>query len=442
MDRVSKTDLCKVAVVGRPNVGKSTIFNRLVGGRQAIVDKSPGVTRDRKYGRVEWCGNEFILIDTGGLEFIADPDDLKTKVRTQIEMAVSEGAVILFVVDFKDGVIPPDLEIARFLRRSKKRTIQVVNKVDDPGLLQDPGAVSSFSLGFGDPIPISAIHGLGVDRLLDELRGIPSRPQEEETRVAIVGRPNVGKSSLLNTILGEERVIVDSRPGTTRDSIDTVFYRDGERYLFIDTAGIRKKGKIKDLERFSVKRAIESLQKSHLVLLLVEATSGVTRQDKKILQMMESSGCGGIIVANKWDLASGGSKEEYRAWILKEIPFLQYFPVAFTSALSGEGVGELLDLLKGLISSHSKRITTGVLNRALSRILARHRPPPYKGKEAKIYYATQHGIRPPSFILFVNYPRGISSSYLRYLEGGLRESFGLLGTPIRFEVRTKGAKDV
>lgn len=443
MGEVHKTALPKVAVVGRPNVGKSTLFNRLVRkGSHSIVDKTPGVTRDRNYGRVEWLGYEFTLIDTGGFEVKTQDNDIASRVRRQAEVALKEGDVVLFIVDFKDGIIPSDLEIANYLRRSKKKIIPVVNKVDDPKLQEDMGACGFYGLGFEDPIPISALHGLGVDHLLDKVRNGISLAHveelEEQIRVAIVGRPNVGKSSLLNKILGEERAIVDELPGTTRDSIDTLFYKDNLRYLFIDTAGIRKKGKVEEkLERFSVKRAIGSLHRAHVALLLIEAAFGVTKQDKRILRMMESSGCGGIIVANKWDLVTERSTKEYRTWILEQIPFLQYFPVAFTSALGGEGIEKLLGLLKRVNTSHTKEISTGSLNRVIIEILSRHRPPAYKGKELKIYYATQNGVRPPSFILFANYPEALVPSYLRYMEGELRENFDLLGAPIRFELRKR-----
>jgi len=445
MDKVQKETLPKVAVLGRPNVGKSTLFNRLISkGRWAIVDKTPGVTRDRNYGDVEWQGYNFTLIDTGGFEPIVNKNDLRNKVKSQAEIAVKEGDIILFVLDFKDGITPSDLEIANLLRRSKKKIIPIVNKVDDPRLQDGMGGAGFYRLGLGDPILLSALHGLGVDHLLDEVKKeiFPSIIEaEEETKVAIVGRPNVGKSSLLNSILGEERVIVDEQPGTTRDSIDTIFYRGNQRYLLIDTAGIRRRTKVADdLERFSLRQAIDSLRRAHLVLLIIEVTTGVTRQDKRILKMMESSGCGGIIVVNKWDLSLHKNEEEYRQGILAQIPFIQHLPITFTSALTGEGIEELLDLLGGIVYTHSKKIATPFINQAIQEILRSHSPPTYKGKELKIYYSTQKGVRPPSFILFGNHPQAFSPSYLKCIENELRKRFDLFGTPIRLEVRRKRGK--
>lgn len=430
----------KVAICGRPNVGKSTLFNRLTSKRErAVVDERPGITRDRKYGHVEWSGRRFILIDSGGFE--PDVDGIASKVTHQTQIAIEEGRIILLMVDFKDGVVKGDLELAAHLRRSKRRVILVVNKVDhhDLGGL-DLGEY--YRLGFGDPIPISALHGINLDRVLDMIiEGLaPSPPSEkmDEIRVAICGRPNVGKSSLLNRIVGEERVVVDETPGTTRDSIDTLLEYDGTRFLLIDTAGIRKRMKIRErVERAFVGQAIESIRKADVAMLLLEAPVGIVNMDKRILKIMEELGCGGILVVNKWDLTKGTSKEDYKRWVLSKIPFRVYLPVSFISAITGEGIPQLMNLAKEVAGRHRSKVSTSLLNHTIQKALKDYTPPLYRGREVKIYYATQRATSPPTFLLFANYPGGITTSYIRYLEGRVREEFALFGTPLKFEVRRR-----
>lgn len=428
----------KVTICGRPNVGKSTLFNRLVRrGIRAVVDKRSGITRDRKYGLVEWCGRRFILIDSGGFE--VDGDGIISKVRDQTKIAINEANLILFMVDFKDGLLKGDLDLANYLRRAKARVILVVNKVDHKGA-EGFDLSEYYGLGFGEPVPISALHGINIDMLLDliieDLAPSSIEGEREKIRVAIVGRPNVGKSSLLNRILGEERVVVDEAPGTTRDPIDTPFEYKGKNLIFIDTAGIRRKVK-EGIEKVFIDRAIESMGRADVALLLVEAPTGIVNTDKRIIGIMEELGCGGILVVNKWDLAKDINKEDYRRWILERIPFSRYLPLCFISAMTGEGIPQLLNLLIEVAKRYKFKVSTPRFNHLIQRAFRQHTPPVYKGREVRVYYGTQKATSPPTFLLFANYPAGINLSYLRYLETKIREEFDLVGIPIRFEVRKK-----
>ncbi len=429
-----------VAIVGRPNVGKSTLFNRLVGGRVAIVEERPGVTRDRLYKDVEWCGRVFTLVDTGGLDF-QETDEISEKTRRQVELAIAEADVLLFVVDVRAGLASGDEEIARALRRSEKPVLLVANKAEKfSGEHYD-----FFRLGLGEPIPVSAEQGLNTGDLLDKIiQALPE--QEEETRldglirVAVVGRPNVGKSSLVNRILGAERVIVSEQPGTTRDAVDTLFEHGGRQFSLVDTAGIRRKSKINEAtERYSVIRALRAIDVCDVSLVMLDALKGVTEQDKRIAGYVHEKGKASILVVNKWDLVKkdGRTADRYREEIYQELLFLTYAPVVFTSALTGKGVRQLLDLVTLVWEEFSRKIGTGSLNDLLFDLQFRFPPPAQKGKRLKIFYGTQIKSRPPTFVLFVNDPELMHFSYQRYLENRLREAYGFTGTPLRFHLRRR-----
>ncbi len=438
------TPLPVVAIVGRPNVGKSTLFNRLVGGRKAIVHDEPGVTRDRLYATARWGGRTFLLGDTGGFDLDARKG-LAALVAAQVEGAVHEANLILFVVDAREGVSPLDLEIARLLRKeTRARIIVVPNKVDHPG--QEGLTSEFFRLGFDDLFPVSAEHGLGVAELADLIiEVLPFAVAESETtgiRVAVVGRPNVGKSSLVNRILGQDRVIVNEEPGTTRDAIDTPFTYKETGYVLIDTAGIRSRGRVRrPLERFSVLRALRAIERSDIALSVLDGPDGVTEQDAKIAAYAQEAGCGAIVVVNKWDLMPPGAeaKHQYRLQIRDRLRHLDYAPVAFVSALTGSRVVTLFSLLQSIAAERSRRIPTPEINTLIGEAVRKH-PPPARGRRPiRFHFATQAAGPPPTFLLFVSDPRGVPVQYRRYLVNQLREAFGFAGTPIRLVFKGRRA---
>lgn len=429
-----------VAIVGRPNVGKSTLFNFISKKRVSIVEDMPGVTRDRIYMDAEWLGREFTMIDTGGIE-IQTVDKILTQTRIQAKLAIEEADVILFLVDGKTGITADDEELANMLRTTRKPVIVVVNKVDSP---KDEQTVYEFyNLGLGDPIAISAANALSIGDLLDEvMKQLP--PSEDETedddtiRVAFIGRPNVGKSSLVNALLGEERVIVSDVPGTTRDAIDTHFVKDGTNYVLIDTAGMRRRAKIDEpVEHYSVIRSLRAIERADVVLMVIDAVDGVTEQDKKIAGYAHEAGRGIIIVVNKWDLIEKDSKTSLRftEQIRSELGFMQYAPVLFTSALTHQRVQRVAELVKYVAEQHAMRVKTSVLNQVVVDSVNINPPPSDKGIRLKIFYATQAEVKPPTFIFFVNDVEIMHFSYLRYLENKLREAFGFEGTPLKLIVR-------
>ena len=438
-----------VAIVGRPNVGKSTLFNRLSSTRQAIVHPTPGVTRDRNYIEVSWSGVDFVLVDTGGIEVNAD-DPILQQIRYQAEGAIKEADVIVFLCDAKDGVTAQDVEISRILHKTEQPILLTINKVDN--MLRDAEFTSEFyKLGMGNPIAISSIHGLNINDLLDEI--ISHLPQCREAvdkkpqiPVAVVGKPNVGKSSLINVILGEERLLVHDVPGTTRDTIDTNITWNGQEIVLIDTAGIRKKAKIKeDVEKSSILRALEAVERSTVSVLMIDCNEGLTEQDQKILSKMESRGCGCIIAINKWDLRpleeeTEELREKYKAFIQKQIPYIVYVKIVFISALKKQGITRLLNLVEKTAQEHGRWLTTGRLNRAIEKACEDIHPPAINGKQLKIYYATQVKSSPPIFALFINQTTLFTDAYSRYLMKRLREEFGFEGVPVRFTVKQRGKK--
>jgi len=435
-----------VAIVGRPNVGKSTLFNRLAGMRKAIVEDIPGITRDRIYEQSEWEGRGFIIIDTGGL-VSADEDVLATQVRKQAELAIDEADVIIMVVDAREGLTREDEVIAEILRRSGKPVVLAANKVED--FRSQPQFYEFFALGLAEPIPISAAHGLNTNDLLDQLVSFFPDPEEPEaeglcTRIAVVGRPNVGKSSLVNAILGEERVIVSDIPGTTRDAIDTPFVYGGNDYILVDTAGIRKKTKISGAtEKYSVIRALKAAERADVVLIVIDATQGVTEQDQRIAGYIHERGRASIIVVNKWDLVAkdGKSMTAYDKEIRDDLKFLAYAPILYVSALTGKRVPKILELVDFVADHHHRKVQTADLNRLINEAMLLNPPPGAGKKKLKIYYATQVKTGPPTFVLFVNDTELMHFSYLRYLENTLRQSFGFEGSPIGFVLRRRESKE-
>lgn len=434
-----------VAIVGRPNVGKSTLFNRIAGERIAIVEDTPGVTRDRIYAQAEWVNKHFTIIDTGGIE--PDSEELiPKKMRQQAELAMDMAQVILFVVDGKAGLTPSDRDVALMLLKTKKPVLLVVNKVDNKNLPDD--FYDFYELGFGEPIPVSSSIGLGTGDLLDEV--VKNFPQDMDTeldedvvKVAIVGKPNAGKSSILNRLIGEERVIVSPIAGTTRDAIDTYIEMDGKKYLFIDTAGIRRKSKVyENIEKYSVIRAYASVEKADVVLTVIDATEGISEQDSKIAGLAHDAGKASIVVVNKWDLIEkdNHSVKEYTKKIREELPFMQYCPILFVSALTSQRMGKIKETVDFIFDEASKRVATGVLNDVIGEAVMMNQPPSDKGKRLKIYYATQVGVRPPTFAIFVNEKELFHFSYQRYIENKLRENFGYEGTPLKIYVREKNRK--
>lgn len=436
-----------VAVVGRPNVGKSTLFNAIVKKRIAIVEDIPGVTRDRIYFDAEWLGREFTMIDTGGIEFVDAADRIFTDMRYQAELAIREADVILFVVDGKTGMQPQDEEVANILRTCGKPVLLVVNKIDS--VEQEMNMYEFYALGMGDPIGVSAVNLMNLGDLLDSvlqhIQHLPTSEEREDTiHIALVGRPNVGKSSMTNALLGQERVIVSNVPGTTRDSIDTYWTYNDTSFVLIDTAGMRRKAKVDiPVERYSVVRALRAVDRSDVAVLVLDAQDGVTEQDKKIAGYIHEAGKGCIIVVNKWDLIDKDSKtsQAFEEDIRRELAFLQYAPILFASALTKQRVNRLADMVKFVAEQQHMRVSTSVLNELLEDAQLTNPPPAKGGKLLRIYYMTQASVQPPTFILFVNEPRLMHFSYVRFLENRLRETFGFEGTPIRLILRGKREAD-
>ena len=436
-----------VAIVGRPNVGKSMLFNKLTGHRTAIVEDTPGVTRDRIYGECEWNGRTFELIDTGGIEPSTDSEMLLF-MRRQAEIAIETADVIIMVTDVKVGVTAADLEVASMLKRSKKPVVVAVNKCDSVGPV-NPEVYEFYDLGLGDPIEVSAIHGHGTGDLLDFCtEHLPEdedgEEDEELVKVAIVGKPNVGKSSLLNQILGMERVIVSDQAGTTRDAIDSYFENDHGKYLFIDTAGMRRKSKVDDaIEKYSNMRSINAIDRCDVCLILIDANDGVTEQDTKIAGLAHEAGKACIIVVNKWDLVEKDTHtmDKMTEEIRRDLSYMPYAPILFISAKTGQRVNRLYELINYVNEQSAMRITTGMLNNVLADATARVQPPSDKGRRLKIYYMTQTGVKPPHFVIFCNDARLFHFSYQRYLENQIRGVFGLEGTPVRITIRQKGDQE-
>ena len=436
-----------VAIVGRPNVGKSMLFNKLCGQRLSIVEDTPGVTRDRLYAECEWCGRSFNIVDTGGIEPSADTEILNF-MRRQAEIAIQNATVIVFLCDIKTGLTASDQEVANMLLRSRKPVVLAVNKMDQVGPT-NPDIYEFYNLGLGDPIPVSAVHGHGTGELLDAC--IQYFPPEEEEReeddvikVAVIGKPNVGKSSLVNRILGEERVIVSDMAGTTRDAVDSYFENEQGKYLFIDTAGMRKKSKVDDrIEKFSVLRATMAIERADVCLILIDASEGVTEQDTKVAGLAHEAGKACIIVVNKWDAVEKDDKtmDRMREDVRRGLSYMTYAPIVFISALTGQRVSRLFELINYVNDQASMRITTGMLNSVLADATARVQPPTDKGKRLKILYMTQVGIKPPHFVCFCNDAKLFHFSYQRYLENQIRNTFGLEGTPVRLTIRQKGDKE-
>ncbi|MEK6726063.1 MAG: ribosome biogenesis GTPase Der [Deltaproteobacteria bacterium] len=432
-----------VAIVGRPNVGKSTLFNRISGTRKAIVDDMPGVTRDRNYLDVTWNDHTFTLIDTGGFEPEVK-EGLLAQMREQAMLAVEEADLIVFLADGKEGLMPADFEVADLLRRSTKPLVFAVNKIDSQKRME--GLYDFYSLGLPEPIPVSAEHGTGTDDLMDRILSLIPKYSEEPlsedvTRLAVIGRPNVGKSSLVNKLLGYERVIVSDVPGTTRDTIDTLLTVDDKRYLLIDTAGIRKKGRVSQkLEKYTVVQALRSMDRCDVVLLMIDALEGVTEQDTKVAGYAHDRGKGCVIVVNKWDLIEKETKtyEKYVDDVRFKLKYLAYAPVISISALTGQRAVKVLEVVDKVSAECSRRMGTGVLNRAFQEMTKGHMPGMYMNRAVKFYYITQTSAKPPTFTLFTNFPEGVHFSYERYLENKLREAFGFEGTPIRLQFRKRG----
>ena len=433
-----------VAIVGRPNVGKSMLFNRLAGQRLSIVEDTPGVTRDRLYAESEWRGRKFNIVDTGGIEPNTDSEILSF-MREQAQIAIEAADVIVLVTDIRTGVTAADKEVANMLKRSHKPVVLAVNKADSTGA-EDPAVYEFYSLGLGDPISTSAVHGHGTGDLLDECyKYFPPEDEDDEEddriKVAVIGKPNVGKSSLINTILGEKRVIVSDVAGTTRDAVDSEFENEYGRYLLIDTAGIRRKSKVEErVEKFSVMRAQLAVERADVCIIMIDARDGVTDQDTKIAGLAHESGKACIIAVNKWDLVDKetGTMEKMRKDIMRDLSFMSYAPVIFISALTGQRTERLFELINYVNDQSAMRITTGMLNDVLADAQARVQPPTDKGRRLKIYYMTQTGIRPPTFVIFCNKRELFHFSYQRYIENQIRSVFGLEGTPIRMIIRQKG----
>lgn len=437
-----------VAIIGRPNVGKSMLFNKLTGQRTSIVEDTPGVTRDRIYGDCEWCGRTFSLVDTGGIEPDTDSDMLKF-MRRQAEIGIELADAIIMVTDVRSGVTAADEDVAVMLRKSGKPVALAVNKCDAVGPT-NPDVYEFYTLGIGDLFETSAVHGHGTGDLLDwVLENIPESDSqgqdEDEIKVAIVGKPNVGKSSLLNRILGEERVIVSNIAGTTRDAIDSYYQNDTGKYCFIDTAGMRRKSKVDDIiEKYSNMRTISAIDRADVCLILVDANEGVTEQDTKIAGLVHEAGKAAVIVVNKWDAVADKETNTMRDMeqnVRQGLSYMLYAPVVFLSALTGQRVDKLFQVIQDVHAQNTKRITTGALNSVLADATARVQPPTDKGRRLKIYYMTQASTKPPHFVIFCNDARLFHFSYQRYLENQIREVFGLQGTPVRITIRQKGDKE-
>ncbi|MGX1900787.1 ribosome biogenesis GTPase Der [Thermolongibacillus altinsuensis] len=430
-----------VAIVGRPNVGKSTIFNRIVGERISIVEDVPGVTRDRIYSSAEWLNTSFNIIDTGGIEIGDEP--LLAQIRQQAEIAIDEADVIIFMTNGRDGVTAADEEVAKILYRSNKPVVLAVNKIDNPEMREQ--IYDFYTLGFGEPIPISGTHGLGIGDLLDAVVAhFPKREEKEYDpdviKFCLIGRPNVGKSSLVNAILGEERVIVSDIAGTTRDAIDTHFKRDGQEYVIIDTAGMRKRGKVyESTEKYSVLRALKAIERSDVVLVVLNAEEGIIEQDKKIAGYAHEAGRAVVIVVNKWDAIEKDDKtmQQFEKKIRDHFQFLDYAPIVFVSAKTKQRLHKLLPIINTVSENHAMRVQTNVLNEVLMDAIAMNPTPTHNGKRLKIYYMTQVAVKPPTFVVFVNDPELMHFSYERFLENRIRETFGFEGTPIKLIARPR-----
>ena len=436
-----------VAIVGRPNVGKSMLFNKLIGKRLAIVEDTPGVTRDRIYGECEWVGRKFMLVDTGGIEPNTD-DQILTFMREQAQIAIDHADVIIFLTDIKTGLTASDQEVATMLLKSGKPIVLAVNKMDSTGAL-DPDYYEFYNLGMGDPVAVSAVHGHGTGDLLDRcIEYFPPDDGEDEEddtiKVAVIGKPNVGKSSLVNRILGQERVIVSNVAGTTRDAIDSYFENETGKYVFIDTAGMRKKSRVDEsIERYSVLRATMAIDRADVCLIMIDATEGVTEQDTKVAGLAHEAGKACIIVVNKWDLVEkdGKTMDHMREDIRRDLAYMTYAPVLFISAATGQRVPRLFELINYVNQQACTRITTGMLNNVLEDAQTRVQPPTDKGRRLKIYYMTQVGVKPPHFVVFCNDMRLFHFSYRRYIENCIRNVFGLEGTPVVLTVRERGDKE-
>ena len=433
-----------VAIVGRPNVGKSTLFNKLVGARLSIVDDKPGVTRDRIYGDCEWLGHRFLLVDTGGIEPRAD-DVILSQMRAQANIAIATADVIVLVTDLRSGVVATDQDVANMLQKSGKPVILCVNKCDSVGA-PDPEFYEFYNLGMGDPIAVSAVHGHGTGDLLDAVIAyFPPESEEEEEddtiKVAVIGKPNVGKSSLINRISGQERAIVSDIAGTTRDATDTRIENQYGKFTFIDTAGIRRKSKVTDsIEKYSIIRARTAVERANVCVIMIDATEGFTEQDSKVAGIALDQGKGCIVVVNKWDAVEkdGNTMREYKEKLAVDFAFMKFAPFVFISAKTGQRVDRLFEQIAYLYAQSTMRISTGKLNEILGAATARVQPPTDKGKRLKIYYMTQASVCPPTFVFFVNNAQLFHFSYQRYLENQIREVFGLEGTPVRFIIRERG----
>ena len=439
-DRMSKP---VVAIVGRPNVGKSTLFNVLAGERISIVQETPGVTRDRIYAEVSWLDYNFTLIDTGGIE--PDSGDIiLSQMREQAQIAIDTADVIIFITDVRQGLVDADQKVADMLRRSKKPVILAVNKVDDFKKYM-PDVYEFYNLGIGDPVPVSAASRLGIGDLLDEVakhftQEMLEEAEDDRPRIAIVGKPNVGKSSLINKLTGENRVIVSDIAGTTRDAIDTDIKYNGREYVFIDTAGLRRKNKIKEeLERYSIIRAVTAVERADVVIIVIDATEGVTEQDAKIAGIAHERGKGIIIAVNKWDAIEKDDKTIYKHTekIRQILSFMPYAEILFISAKTGQRTGRIFETIDVVLENNSMRVATGVLNEIMAEAVAMQQPPTDKGKRLKLYYITQAAVKPPTFVIFVNDKNLMHFSYTRYLENKIREAFGFKGTSLKFIIRER-----
>ena len=435
-----------VAIVGRPNVGKSTLFNVLAGEKISIVQDTPGVTRDRIYADINWLDYNFTLIDTGGIEPESDNIILKS-MREQAEIAIETADVILFMTDVRQGMVDDDAKVADMLRRSKKPIVLVVNKVDSFEKFM-PDVYEFYNLGLGDPHPISGSSRLGIGDMLDEVvshfnESAKDDTEDERPRIAIIGKPNVGKSSIINKLLGEDRVIVSDIAGTTRDAVDTEIVRNGREYVFIDTAGLRRKSKIKeDIERYSIIRTVSAVERCNVAVLVIDATEGITDQDAKIAGIAHDRGKGMIIAVNKWDAIEKNDKTIYKFTeeIRNKLSYMPYAELLFISAQTGQRLPKLFETIDAVIENHSLRIATGVLNEIMSEAVAMQQPPSDKGKRLKLYYISQVSVKPPTFVIFVNDKELMHFSYTRYIENRIRESFGFRGTPLKFIIRERKEK--
>lgn len=436
-----------VAIVGRPNVGKSTLFNKLAGEKISIVKDTPGVTRDRIYADCEWLNQKFTMIDTGGIE-TSTKDAILNNVREQAEIAIDSADVIIFITDVKTGLVDEDGRVADLLRKSKKPVVLAVNKVDDLAKYQ-ADIYEFYNLGLSDPFPVSAANQTGIGDLLDEvIKYFPDGSDEEEEdipKIAIIGKPNVGKSSLINKLIGENRVIVSDVAGTTRDAIDTRINKDGNEYIMIDTAGIRRKSRIKeDIEYYSLIRTVSAIERSDVVVLVINAEDGVTEQDAKIVGIAHDRGKGIIVAVNKWDLIEKTDKtmNEYTAKLREVLSYLPYVEFIFISAKTGQRLNKLFERIDVVINYHALRVSTGVLNEILTEAIALNQPPTDKGRRLKIFYMTEVSVKPPTFIIFVNSKKLMHYSYTRYIENKIREAFGFTGTPLRFIIRERKAEEI